>query len=64
VIIVMADGDEECSETFADLAELATDLSITATDEYREEVLRRLKAGEKRFTVSNGDGTETYVVSG
>jgi hypothetical protein len=64
VITVTADGDEECTETFADVTELAADLRDTATDEYREYVLGRIEAGETRFTVANGDGTETYVVEG
>lgn len=61
--ITCLSSDSEDMEVYESLDELAAELEGDATDEYREEVLNRIKAGEKRFVMPNGPGsTDLFVV--
>lgn len=63
-VYVTEEEDGESVEEYDSREHLAQDLEDMASAEYAEDVLRRIDAGEKDFTVANGPGaSDRYVVT-
>lgn len=63
MITVTPDGDDGWAENFETVEDLEKDLRETATDEYREAVMKHIRDGETDFRMENDPGWEQYTVS-
>lgn len=63
-IISYPEGDEEFMETYSSFGEVEKDLESTAVDEYRTQVMGKLRAGATYFTVNNGPDVDVWEVYG
>lgn len=55
-------GEDPEQEVYESLDELQSMLLDSATPEYADDVLGRIRAGEKLFSVANSEDTEEYQV--
>lgn len=58
------DGDNPEPEVYESLEALESMLGSSATEEYTEDVLGRIKAGETSFSIANGPDAERYQIEG
>ncbi len=64
ITLTSSDSSSE-PEVYESLAELKSELEISASEEYTAMVIGRVNTGERHFTVPNGPGvTDTYDIEG
>lgn len=61
-VITYPEGETDWAEEYTSVEDVEKDLEFTAEEDYRNTVLRKIRAGETYFTIANGPDTDVWEV--